>query len=98
MHGGTEPLWSHRGGELFYRDGGGNMVAVEVKTTSTFSMGRSAVLFSATGFASSPRHQQYAVAPDDRRFLMLRPVGAAGGEKLIVVDNWFEELKKGKVR
>jgi serine/threonine-protein kinase len=92
-HGGTEPLWSHRGGELFYRDGAGFLVAVEVKTASTFSMGRSTALFPAAGFTSLPAHQQYAVSPDDRRFLMLRPLGASGGGKLVVVENWFEELK-----
>ncbi len=46
---GTEPLWSHRGNELFYRDGSGNLVAVAVNTTPRFSLGRSTALFSAAG-------------------------------------------------
>ena len=50
--GGTEPHWSHSGSELFYRDGSGNLVAVEVKTKPTFSLGRSTPLFPASGFAS----------------------------------------------
>jgi hypothetical protein len=33
------------------------------------------------------------VAPDDQRFLMIRPLVASGPDKLIVVENWFEELK-----
>ena len=86
--GGTEALWSHRGSELFYRDGSGNLVAVAVKTTPTFSFGRPTVLFPASGFASEKLGLQYALAPNDQRFLMIRPLP----DKLIVVKNWFEEL------
>jgi serine/threonine-protein kinase len=90
--GGTEPVWSHRGSELFYRDGAENLVAVEVKANPTLSIGRSRTLFSATGFNSRPA--RYAVAPDDRRFLMVRPLSTGTPDKLIIVENWFAELKK----
>jgi DNA-binding SARP family transcriptional activator/Tol biopolymer transport system component len=88
--GGTEPLWSHRGRELFYRAASGDLVAVAVNTNPRFSLGRSAALFPAAGFASLRFGPQYAVAPDDRRFLMIR---AGTPDKLIVVENWFEELR-----
>jgi serine/threonine-protein kinase len=92
--GGTEPLWSHRGTELFYRDASGDLVAVEVNTNPTFSVGRSTTLFPAAGYASfrytSP---QYAVAPNDRRFLMIRPLATSSPDNIVVVENWFEELK-----
>jgi hypothetical protein len=91
--GGTEPQWSHSGSELFYRDASGNLVAVEIRTTPTFSLGRSMALFLAGGFASNELRREYAVALDDRRFLMIRPLAANAPDKLIVVDNWFEELK-----
>jgi len=91
--GGTEPLWSHRGTELFYRDASGNLVAVEVNTDPTFAVGRATVLFQAAGYTSRGFTQQYAVAPDDRRFLMVRPVGSGSPDNIIVVENWFEELK-----
>jgi hypothetical protein len=91
--GGTEPLWSHRGSELFYRDSSGNLVGVEVNSNPTFSLGRSATLFPAAGFASLQFTPQYGVAPDDRRFLMIRPLAASVPDKLIVVENWFEELR-----
>jgi len=91
--GGTEPLWSHRGTELFYRDASGNLVAVEVNSNPTFSVGRATVLFPAAGYTSRGFTQQYAVAPDDRRFLMVRPVGSGSPDNIIVVENWFEELK-----
>ena len=91
--GGTEPRWSHSGRELFYRDGARNLVAVEVKTNPTFSLGRSTPLFPAAGFRSNEFTLEYAVSSDDRRFLMIRSVAASAADKLIVVDNWFEELK-----
>jgi DNA-binding SARP family transcriptional activator/Tol biopolymer transport system component len=94
--GGTEPLWSHRGSELFYRDGSGYLVAVEVKTTPAFSLGRSTRLFPAAEFASLEVSPQYAVSSDDRRFLMIRPLATGMPDKLFLVENWFEELKERK--
>ncbi|MEA2764185.1 MAG: eukaryotic-like serine/threonine-protein kinase [Gemmatimonadaceae bacterium] len=92
-HGGTEPQWSHSGSELFYRDAAGNLVAVVVRTRPTFSVGRSATLFPAAGFASFEFSPQYDISLDDQRFLMIRPLAASGPDRLIVVENWFEELK-----
>jgi hypothetical protein len=39
----------------------------------------------------------YDLSPDGQRFLMLKPVPAAGAAaqpSLVVVLNWFEELKR----
>jgi DNA-binding SARP family transcriptional activator len=91
--GGTEPRWSHSGRELFYRDSSGSLVAARVKTTPTFSLGRSTTLFPAGGFSSFQYSPQYDVSLDDRRFLMIRSVAGSDPDKLIVVENWFEELK-----
>ena len=72
-----------------------SLVAVAIRTQPRFSLGRSTALFPAAGFTSLRFAPQYAVAPDDRRFLMIR---AGAPDKLIVVENWFEELraKSGK--
>ena len=91
--GGTEPVWSHRGSELFYRDASGYLVAVGVNTERTFSLGRATKLFPAAGFTVLRFNPQYAVAPDDRRFLMIRPLNTSAPDKLILVQNWVEELK-----
>jgi DNA-binding SARP family transcriptional activator len=91
--GGTEPVWSHRGKELFYRDASWNLVAVGVNTKPTFSLGRDTVLFPAAGFSSLRWRPQYSVALDDRRFLMVRPLKTNASDKLIFVQNWVEELK-----
>ena len=38
-------------------------------------------------------HQQYDVTPDDQRFVMIRNLGGTDAGELIVVENFFEELK-----
>ena len=92
-HGGTEPRWAHSGKELFYRDQDDNMVAVEVKTAPSFVVGASKVLFAADSYRAKAGDRRYDVAPDDKHFLMIRPASGPPKDKLIVVENWFEELK-----
>jgi serine/threonine-protein kinase len=91
--GGTEPVWAHSGSELFYRDRSQNFVAVAVKTRPTFAVGRVTVLFPGAGFDSYTFNATYAVSADDGRFMMSRPAQTGIPDTLIVVDNWFEELK-----
>ena len=35
----------------------------------------------------------YDVTPDDQQFVMIRNIGEEEASELIVVENWFEELK-----
>ncbi len=92
--GALDPSWSHKGTELFYRDFGGNFVAVDVKSEPTFVPGRSRILFSARDFVSGTQGVAVSVAPGDSRFLMIRPVTAPGrSDNMIVVENWPEEIK-----
>jgi serine/threonine-protein kinase len=92
--GGTEASWSRDGRELFYRSGRGDMVAVSVEIEPMFSLGLTSVLFSATPYSSIAVHRQYEVAPDAERFLMIRPVRATVEGRLILVQNFFEELRQ----
>ena len=94
--GGTGPRWSHSGRELFFVDSAGRFTAVEINTKGGFSVGRSTPLFQTQPFfldTFGPGVPQYSVSPDDRHFMMVRPMNNAGLDKLFVVDNWFEELK-----
>ena len=91
--GGNEPLWSHSGREIFYRDGANNLVSVAVSTEPTFSAAATTTLFPARGFTSNIAHRQYDVSRDDKRFIFIRAVGGAAPDKLIVVENWLDELK-----
>ena len=36
----------------------------------------------------------YDVSPDGRRFLMLKPDEASGAARIVMVQNWLEELKQ----
>jgi len=94
--GGGEPLWAHSGRELFYRSATGRMMAVPVTTTPTLTIGEEAPLFADSTYLRAPSYRAYDVARDDQTFVMLRmlPETSAGptGE-LVIVDNWFTELK-----
>jgi Tol biopolymer transport system component/tRNA A-37 threonylcarbamoyl transferase component Bud32 len=92
--GGTGPLWARSGRELFYRGPQGAMVAVQVRTAPVFSEVSSRILFEGRDFASGRIHPLYDVAHDDRRFLMWRYVGRARPDRLILVQNFFEELRE----
>ena len=95
--GGTLPRWSHSGKELFFVDSAGVFTAVSIDTNGGFRVGPPTALFEARVFwldNSGPGVPQYAVSPDDRRFLMVRPINDVGPNKVVVVDNWFEELKE----
>ena len=98
--GGMEPIWA-RNGELFYRSlDGRRMFSVAVDAAPALKIGTPVEVFqgpyyiAATG---SPR-PQYDVAPDGQRFLMLLPDStsdaSAVGRRIVVVQNWQEELKQ----
>jgi hypothetical protein len=90
--GGSEPRWAHSGRELFYKSGDQLMV-VPVVPGPTLTLGIPRALFSVTGYASARNRQQYDVAPDDRRFIMIKEPENTGGE-VVYVENWFSELKE----
>jgi serine/threonine-protein kinase len=92
--GGTEPLWSRDGRELFYRNGQGDMVAVRVETQPVFSTGATSVLFSDTDYRRNVVHREYDVTADGERFIMVRPMGVGVESRLILVQNFFEELRR----
>ena len=92
--GGTEPLWSPDGRELFYRSGD-SLMAVPVRTESAFEAGSAAVLF--TGSYRARNGRMYDIAPDGQRFLMVKQLETSEGglvNHVILVENWFEELKR----
>jgi eukaryotic-like serine/threonine-protein kinase len=92
--GGTGPVWSHSGREIFYRDGAGDLVAAEVATSPTFSVRRRQALFSALGYRGNEFDRQYDVSLDDQRFLMILSEELDEASEFVVVLNWFEELNK----
>jgi serine/threonine-protein kinase len=91
--GGSEPRWSHSGRELFFRTRDGMMMAVPIAPGRTLEWGEPQVLFSAGMYASADNGRNYDVAPDDRRFLMFRTLPDSTPPVVVVVENFFEELR-----
>jgi len=97
--GGSSPLWSPNGRELFYLSND-SVMAVEVQTEPTFSLGTPKALFrSWYGGVFTSAGEQWDISPDGKRFLMMKetgPAASAGGGplKINIVLNWFEELKR----
>ena len=93
--GGRQPMWSHDGKELFYRNGDAMMV-VPIQMEPTFKAVTPQPLFRGTYtdayFGST---SNYDVTDDGQRFVMVES-SAQGitGTTLHVVLNWFEELKR----
>ena len=69
------------------------MVAVRVETAPAFSPGAASVLFPAAEYVAYINHRQYDVTPNGERFIMVRPVGGSAEGRLILVLNFFEELR-----
>ncbi|UCD25597.1 MAG: protein kinase [Gemmatimonadota bacterium] len=90
--GGSEPVWSHSGRELFYKNTTDELMVSEVQTDPTFMTGQQHALLSVTGYYNYAFHPQYDVTPDDQRFIMIRFRGVGESGELIVVENWFDEL------
>ena len=96
--GGSQPVWSREGDELFYQYGN-QFMAVAIDTRGAFSASPPRLLFEGNyAVDGSPDRYRpnYDVMPDGR-FVMVKAVGREGEEDLTqinIVLNWFEELKR----
>lgn len=72
------------------------MMAVDVTTEPTFSVGKPRVLFQGNYLQSPVRVSNYDVSADGQRFVMIKPSEPAESSptQINVVLNWFEELKR----
>ena len=78
--------------ELFYQSLDQQLISVEVLPGSTFVPGERRALFSTQPFLSLNSTPNYDIAPDDDRFVMIRPAADTGLGDIVVVENFFEEL------
>jgi serine/threonine protein kinase len=100
-NGGTSPLWAPDGRELYYLDPDNSVMSVAVDTKAALSLGTPKVLFRSpyVGF-SITGGTPWDINPDGKRFLMMKPPTTEEGQpanqprKIIIVKNWFEELKQ----
>ena len=95
--GGRQSLWSRNGRELFYRDFSGALMSVPVKPGSGFEPGRPVKILDGRNYGGAGSRgggRTYDVTADGTRFLMVKPRGLQESPQLVVVLNWFEELKR----
>lgn len=109
-NGGNSPLWSPDGRELFYRNGDATVaVEVETGEAFRHGNPRvlfRGAYYLPTGMIIKATFTSWDIDHDGKRFLMIKPPPATGSEpstaeqaaagqpKIIVVTNWFEELKQ----
>jgi len=88
--GGTNPVWSVDGKELFFRQGEA-MMAVEVRTAPAFTVSRERRLFTSNdlGFRS-----EFDISPDGKHFLMVHRDPGSWPTQINVILNWFDELRR----
>ena len=89
--GGTEPVWSRDGGQLFYRSGS-DLFAVSIGSGQDFEPGIPERLIEARAPGKGATHTGYDVARDGR-FLIVGDE-SQGTDPLTVILNWTEELKR----
>lgn len=101
--GGIQPLWARNASELFFlaADGALNAVSVEARGASWSAGGQTKILeprYFTGGLGASTTGRTYDVSPDGRRFLMIKQGGsgdqASTPPQIIVVQHWFEELRR----
>jgi serine/threonine-protein kinase len=105
--GGESPIWGPDSRELYYDTYPDQMMVVTIETKPTFAAGNPEVLFRSEYVLAShsgPDASPYDISPDGKRFLMIKEETRAQEDdeaveippmtELIVVDNWFEVLKR----
>ena len=91
IDGGTGPVWSRDGKELFYR-AGDDLMSVQVSTTGPLVLGERKKLLDLSGYDSGYLHE-FDVSPDGQRFLLIRTEPESRPARVDVVTNWFDELR-----
>jgi len=101
--GGTAARWAHSGRELFFQGPANEIMVATIRTTPSFQPSDPRQLIAPQPqLMPSNVVPNYALTPDDRRFLMVRLAAAdapPGAGQLVVVENWLREFRekvKGK--
>jgi Tol biopolymer transport system component len=92
LDGGTEPVWSPTGREIFYRNGD-QMMAATVTTTGAFEVGARTQLFEGSYHVTNQQITGYDVSRDGRTFVMLQTVQGTS-QTVFVTLNWFDQLRR----
>jgi serine/threonine-protein kinase len=90
--GGNQPLWSRDGKKIYYKNGD-VMFSVDVTATNRFSNGNPEKIFEGNYFV--PYGRRFDIHPDGDKFIMIqRPEETSPDQKIFVIQNFSEELKR----
>jgi Tol biopolymer transport system component len=94
IDGGTEPLWSRDGRELFFQNGD-KLMSVVVTPGAAFSASPPRIAYEGRFSASINGNTSWSVTPDGKRFLRIQQVEPERAiTQFELVLNWFDELKR----
>jgi serine/threonine-protein kinase len=93
-HGGLFAVWSPDGREIFYRTEDKKVMVVPLQLTPEFRAGKPKMLFEDRFVYINHRWRNYDITPDGQRFLMVEGAEEGPPTEIVVVFNWFEELKR----
>jgi len=91
--GGTRPLWSRDGRELFFLDLERRLTVVDVQVKPAFRVGPARTLFDTKPFGLEGINRNFDISPDGRRFLFVQNLPIPpDAKRFVVVQHWLEEL------
>jgi eukaryotic-like serine/threonine-protein kinase len=105
--GGTNPVWSHDGKQLFYntvagttqQTAPGKLVAVDIRTQPSFTFGNP-VQIPITGAILGGTGTNYDISPDDKQFVVVQSSSSSSDPtrritlQINVILNWFTDLQR----
>jgi serine/threonine-protein kinase len=99
INGGTHPRWAPDGRELYYLLPDRTLMAARIDAGATFTVLDREPLFALDqSIATDAWHTSYELTPDGRQFVFISApamvAGAESGGRLVLVENWFTELKE----
>jgi serine/threonine-protein kinase len=92
--GGSEPVWSRDGHELFFRSlgpGEPQLVAARIETSPSLRVVARTALFPVTDYEPAVPHANYDVMPDGRSFVMVRQGRLS---EFVYLQHWTELLRE----
>ncbi|MCH7678302.1 PD40 domain-containing protein [candidate division KSB1 bacterium] len=86
-----KPVWSPDGKRIYYRGQAEAMYAVDVTATDTFTKGNPKKIFEGNYL---PTGRRFDIHPDGKSFIMIQPDVGPQAQKIFVIQNFDEELKR----
>jgi serine/threonine protein kinase/Tol biopolymer transport system component len=94
VEGGRDPRWSRDGKEIYFIDLSNSLMAVDVSTTPTISLGTPHVIVRSIAWDPDRYGLNYDVSADRQHFYVRRATGATELPASTVIVNWMERFEK----